>query len=138
MYRHGIYVTNDQELKSILLSKMNKVPYVGHRGYHKTIIAVKKQNYWTSTKKEVANFISRFLECQKIKVEHRQPAGLLQPSPIPEWKREFLTMDFITKFPRTAKQHDCIMVVVDKIIEATHFISVKLVHKETNIVDIYM
>jgi hypothetical protein len=47
-------------------------------------------------------------------------------------------MDFITKFPRTAKQHDSIMVVVDKLTKAAHFIPVKSTHKEANIVDIFM
>jgi prephenate dehydrogenase len=47
-------------------------------------------------------------------------------------------MDFITKIPRTNKQHDYIMVVVDKLTKAAHFILVKLTHKETNNVDVYM
>jgi hypothetical protein len=89
-------------------------------------------------KKEVVDFIARCLECQKVKVEHRHPTGLLQPFPIPEWKWEVVTMDFITKLPRTAKQHDSIMVVVDKLTKVAHFIPVKSTHKETNIVDIYM
>jgi hypothetical protein len=65
--------------------------------------AVKKQYYWPGMKKEVVDFIARCLECQKVKVEHRHPTGLLQPFPIPEWKWEVVTMDFITKLPRTAK-----------------------------------
>jgi hypothetical protein len=47
-------------------------------------------------------------------------------------------MDFITKLPRTIKQHDSIMVVVDKLTKVAHFIPVKLTHRVTNIVDIYM
>jgi hypothetical protein len=47
-------------------------------------------------------------------------------------------MDFITKLPRTNKQHDSIMVVVDKLTKAAHFIPVKLTHKETTIADVYM
>ena len=47
-------------------------------------------------------------------------------------------MDFITKFPRTAKQHDSIMVVVEKLTKASHFIPVNSSHKEDNIVDIFM
>ena len=89
-------------------------------------------------KKEVADFIAKCLECQKVKAEHRHPAGLLQPLPIPEWKWEVVTMDFITKLPRTNKQHDSIMVVVDKLTKVAHFIPVKLTHKEVNIVDVYM
>jgi hypothetical protein len=47
-------------------------------------------------------------------------------------------MDFITKLPKTTKQHDSIMVVVDKLTKYAHFIPVKLTHKASNIVDIYM
>jgi hypothetical protein len=78
------------------------------------------------------------LECQKVKVEHRHLAGLLQPLPIPEWKWEVVTMDFINKLPRKKKKHDSIMVVVDKLTKVVHFIPVKLTHKTTDIVDVYM
>jgi hypothetical protein len=47
-------------------------------------------------------------------------------------------MDFITKFPKTSKQHDVIMVVVDKLTKAVDFIPIKVNHKEINVVDIYM
>jgi hypothetical protein len=54
------------------------------------------------------------------------------------WKWEVVTIDFITKLPKTMKQHDSIMVVVDKLTKETHFIPMKTTHKETNIVEIYM
>jgi hypothetical protein len=47
-------------------------------------------------------------------------------------------MDFITKLRRTVKQHDSIMVVVDKLTKSAHFIRVKSMHKEVDIVEIYM
>ena len=60
-----------------------------------------------------------------MKVEHQHLVGLLQPLPIPEWKWEVIYLDFITRFPLTKKQHDSIMVVVDKLSNPTHFIPVK-------------
>jgi hypothetical protein len=138
MYRGRIYVPNSQELKNIILGEMHNVPYVGHPSYQKTIAAIKSQYYSPNMKKEVAYFIAICLECQKVKVEHRQPTDLLQPLPIPEWKWEVVTMDFVTKLPRTNKQHDSIMVMVDKLTKDAHFILVKLSHKATNIVDVYM
>jgi hypothetical protein len=89
-------------------------------------------------KKEFADFISKCLECQKVKDEHRHPTGLLQPLTIPEWKWEVVTMYFITKVLRTNKKHDSIMVVVDNLTKAAHFIPVKLTHMTINIADIYM
>jgi hypothetical protein len=47
-------------------------------------------------------------------------------------------MDFITGLPKTNKQHDSIMVAVDKLTKAAHFIPLKNTHKETNVVEIYM
>jgi hypothetical protein len=48
-----------------------------------------------------------------------------------------VTMDFITKLPKTTKHHDSIMMVVDKLTKASHFIPMKSMHKTTNIVEIY-
>jgi hypothetical protein len=78
------------------------------------------------------------LKYQKVKAENIHLTGFLQPFSIPEWKWEVVTMDFITKLPKKTKQHDSIMVVVDKLTKAAHFIPVKLTHNETKIVDIYM
>jgi hypothetical protein len=47
-------------------------------------------------------------------------------------------MDFITRLPRTSKQHDSIMVVVDKLTKDTHFIPLKTTHKVVDVVDIFL
>ena len=65
-------------------------------------------------------------------------AGLLHPMPIPEWKWETITMDFITGIPETKKQNDSIMVVADKLRKATHFIPIKSTYTAINIANIFM
>ena len=52
-------------------------------------------------KRDIADYIARCIEFQKVKVEHRHPIGLLQPLPIPEWKWELVMIDFITKISKT-------------------------------------
>ena len=47
-------------------------------------------------------------------------------------------MDFITGFLMTWRQHDSIMVVVDKLTKEAHFISVKSMHKMDDIAKIFM
>ena len=47
-------------------------------------------------------------------------------------------MDFITGLPRTGKLHDLIMVVVDKLTKAAHFIPLKTTQKATDVVDIFI
>ena len=47
-------------------------------------------------------------------------------------------MDFIPGLPKNFKQHDSIMVIVDKLSKTTHFIPIKYTYKVVNIVDIFM
>ena len=47
-------------------------------------------------------------------------------------------MDFITRFPMTWRQHDSIMVVVEKLTKGTHFILVQSMHKTDDIAKIFM
>jgi hypothetical protein len=78
------------------------------------------------------------MECQRVKAEHRHRADFLQPLTIPKKKWELVTIDFITKFPRTIRQYDSIMIVVDKLTKTSHFVPVKTTHTTTNIAEIYM
>ena len=52
-------------------------------------------------KNDAANYLARCIECQQVKNEHQHHVGLLQPLPIPEWKWEIISMDFITGLPKT-------------------------------------
>ena len=92
------------------MDKIHQIPYSGHPGYHKTIATAIRQQFWLGMKKDMDEYISRFMKCQQVKVEHQHLAGLLQPFPVPEWKWEVISMDFITGFPMTWGHQDSIMV----------------------------
>jgi hypothetical protein len=138
MYKRKKIVPNVQCLKQMILNEMHNVPYAGHPGYQKIVAAVKSHYFWLGMKREIIEYIARCMECQKVKVEHRHPAGLMQPLPIPEWNWEVVMMDFITGFPRTSKLHDLIMVVVEKLTKVAHFIPLKTTHKATYVADIFI
>ena len=89
-------------------------------------------------KKDMAKYTSRCMKCQQVKVEHQHPTGFLQPLLVPEWKWEVISMDFTTGFLMTWRQYDSIMVVVDKLTKASHFISVKPTYKTDSIAKIFM
>ncbi|XP_028094959.1 uncharacterized protein LOC114294969 [Camellia sinensis] len=89
-------------------------------------------------KKEIAEFISRCLQCQQVKAEHQRPAGLLQSLPIPKWKWEHITMDFIVGLPRTPRGMDSIWVVVDIFTKPTHFLPVKTVYNADRLATVYI
>ena len=51
---------------------------------------------------------------------------MLQPLPIPEWKWEHITMDFVTALPRTLRNHNAIWVIVDRLTKSAHFLPIKV------------
>ncbi|GJW34059.1 reverse transcriptase domain-containing protein [Tanacetum coccineum] len=57
-----------------------------------------------------------------VKAECQKPSGLLVQPEIPMWKWEKITMDFITKLPKTSNGHDTIQVIVDRLTKFAHFI----------------
>ena len=59
-------------------------------------------------KRDVAEFVTRCLVCQQVKAEHQRPSETLQSLPIPEWKWEHITMDFVVGLPRTRVGFDAI------------------------------
>ena len=136
--RGRVYIPNSGYLRKLVLQEMHNVPYAGHPGYQKTLTVVRKEYFWPGMKKDVVDYIAKCMECQRVKVEHKHRAGLLQPLPILEWKWEVVTIDFITKLPRSSSRHDSIMVVVDKLTKAVHFVPVKLTHKVADVAEIYM
>jgi hypothetical protein len=138
LHKNKIFVPNVQDLKCMILHEMHNVPYVGHPEYQKTMVVIKSHQFWPDMKRDILEYIAICMECQKVKFEHRHPTGLLQPFPNPEWKWEVMTMDFITRFPRTSKLHDSIMALVYKITKAAHFIPLKTTHKVADVVDIFM
>eukprot|EP00253_Pinus_taeda_P028245 PITA_28245 len=137
-FKQRIYVPNQSKIKNLIMDEFHISHYAGHPGYQKMITAIRKEYFWPGMKKDIVEYLARCLECQQIKAEHQHPAGLLQPLPIPEWKWEIISMDFITGLPRTKKNNDSIMVVVDKLSKAAHFIPVQSTYRAAQIAHVFM
>ena len=137
-YNNRIYIPNIADLRRVVMDEIHQVPYPGHPRYHKTVATARKQYVWPGMKKDIAEYISRCMKCQQVKVEHQHPVGLLQPLPGLEWKWEFISMDFIKGLPIIWRQHDSIMVFMDKLAKETHFVPIKSMHKTDDIAKIFM
>ncbi|XP_076899531.1 uncharacterized protein LOC143553415 [Bidens hawaiensis] len=84
-----------------ILDEARKSCYSIHSGATKMYQDLKK-NYWW--------------HAMKYEAEHQKPFGRLQPLKIPEWKWEHLTMDFVTKLPRTPRSnYDTIWATTEKL-----------------------
>jgi hypothetical protein len=137
-FKNRLYVLDFVYLKPTILEKLHKRPYFGHPGYQKMITALIKLFYWPNMKSETTEYLSKCLNCQQVKVEHQHPVGLLHPLPIPKWKWEIISLDFIIGFPKTQNKNDLIMVVIDKLIKFANFIPMKSTYKAINIAKFFM
>ncbi|GKA29156.1 putative reverse transcriptase domain-containing protein [Tanacetum coccineum] len=50
-----------------------------------------------------------------VKAEHQKPSSLLVQPKIPQWKWDNITMDFITKLPKSSQGYDTIWMIVDRL-----------------------
>ena len=89
-------------------------------------------------KRDVAWFVERCLTCRRVKAEHQRPHGKLQPLEILEWKWEQITMDFITKLPRTARGVDAIWVIVDRLTKSAHFLAISESSSAERLAELYV
>ncbi|GJR98506.1 putative reverse transcriptase domain-containing protein [Tanacetum coccineum] len=74
---------------------------------------------------DIATYVSKCLTCARVKAEHQRPSGLLVQPEIPEWKWDNITMDFITKLPRSSQGFDTIWVIVDRLTKSAHFLPIR-------------
>ncbi|GJT58647.1 putative reverse transcriptase domain-containing protein [Tanacetum coccineum] len=89
-------------------------------------------------KKDIALYVSKCLTYSKVKEENQKPLGLLQQPEIPKWKWENITMDFITRLPRTSSGHDSIWVIVDRLTKSAHFLAVREDYKIERLARLYI
>nr|GEV15218.1 retrotransposon protein, putative, Ty3-gypsy subclass [Tanacetum cinerariifolium] len=58
-------------------------------------------------------------------LKYQKPSGLLVQPDIPQWKWENITMDFVTKLPKTVAGQDTIWVIVDRLTKSAHFLPMR-------------
>jgi transposase InsO family protein len=83
-------------------------------------------------------FVAECDVCCRVKADHLKPARTLQPFPIPAWKWEDITMDFITRLPRTSSRYDSIWMIVDWLTKSAHFIPVKVTYVVPKYAELYL
>ncbi|GJT94931.1 reverse transcriptase domain-containing protein [Tanacetum coccineum] len=72
-------------------------------------------------KADIATYVSKCLTCARVKAEHQRPSGLLVQPKIPQWKWENITMDFVTKLPKSSQGYNTIWVIVDRLTKSAIF-----------------
>ncbi|GJX45871.1 putative reverse transcriptase domain-containing protein, partial [Tanacetum coccineum] len=112
------------DLRALIMHESHKSKYSIHTGSDKECTQtkiLKKLYWWPNMKAEIATYVRKCMTCAKVKAEYQKPSGLLVQPKIPEWKWENITMDFVTKLPKTASGQDMIWVIVDRLTKSLYF-----------------
>jgi len=126
MLGRRMYVSDNKSLKQKILREAHESKFTVHPSSTKMYQDLKQYYWWPNMRKEVAGYVAKCSICQQVKVEHQKPARLLQPLPIPEWKWEMITMDFMLGLPRGKRGNDAIWVIVDRLTKSALFLPVKM------------
>nr|GEU88735.1 putative reverse transcriptase domain-containing protein [Tanacetum cinerariifolium] len=113
------------DLRALIMHESHKSKYSIHPGSDKMYQDLKKLYWWLNIKAEIATYVSKYLTCAKVKIEYQKPSGLLVQPEIPQWKWENITMDLVTKLPKTATGQDTIWVIVDRLTKSAHFLPMR-------------
>ncbi|GJW00754.1 reverse transcriptase domain-containing protein [Tanacetum coccineum] len=125
-------------MRTMIMDEAHKSKYSVHPGADKMYYDLRDMYWWPGMKRDIATYVSKCLTCSKVKAEHQRPSGLLQQPEIPEWKWDKITMDFITKLPRSKSGHDTIWVIVDRLTKSAHFLAIREDYSTEKLAKIYV
>ncbi|GKE13802.1 reverse transcriptase domain-containing protein [Tanacetum coccineum] len=120
-----IWVPLVGDARMVILKEARKSKYSVHPRADKMYYDLRDMYWWSGMKRDIAIYVSKCLTCTKVKAEHQRPSGLMQQLEIPEWKWDKITMDLITKLPRSRSGHDAIWVIVDRLTKSAYFLAIR-------------
>nr|GEZ43967.1 putative reverse transcriptase domain-containing protein [Tanacetum cinerariifolium] len=126
------------DLRTVIMHESHKSKYSIHPGSDKMYQDMKKLYWWPNMKADIATYVSKCLTCAKVKAEHQRPSGLLVQLKIPEWKRDNITMDFVTKLPKSSQAYDIIWVIVDRLTKSAIFTPIRKTDPMDKLARIYL
>nr|GEY23782.1 putative reverse transcriptase domain-containing protein [Tanacetum cinerariifolium] len=124
--------------KTLIMHESHKSKYSIHPSSDKMYQDLKQLYWWPNMKANIATYVSKCLTYSKVKAEHQKPFGLFVQLEIPKWKWEKITMDFITKLPKTTNGYDTIWVIVDRLTKSAHFLPMRENDPMEKLMKLYM
>nr|GEX51119.1 putative reverse transcriptase domain-containing protein [Tanacetum cinerariifolium] len=126
------------DLRTVIMHESHKSKYSIHPGSDKMYQDMKKLYWWPNMKADIATYVSKCLTCAKVKAKHQKPSGLLVQPRIPEWKWDNITMDFVTKLPKSSQGDDSIWVIVDRLTKSAIFTPIRETDPMDKLTRIYL
>nr|GEU91514.1 putative reverse transcriptase domain-containing protein [Tanacetum cinerariifolium] len=125
-------------LRTVIMHESHKSKYYIHSGSDKMYQDMKRLYLWPNIKANIATYVSKCLTCAKVKAEHQRPSGLLVQPEIPQWKWHNITMDFITKLPKSSQGYDAIWVIIDRLTKSAIFVTMRETDPMEKLARIYL
>ncbi|GKC97815.1 putative reverse transcriptase domain-containing protein, partial [Tanacetum coccineum] len=125
-------------LRDLIMHESHKSKYSIHPGSDKMYQDLKKLYWWSKIKAIIAEYVGKCLTNSRVKAECEKPSGLLIQPEISIWKWERITMDFITKLPKTSNRHAKIWVIIDRRTKLAHFIPTRETDSMETLIRLYI
>ncbi|GKA95856.1 reverse transcriptase domain-containing protein [Tanacetum coccineum] len=119
-------------LRDLIMHESHKSKYSIHPSSDKMYHDLKKLYWWPNMNEIIAEYVGKCLTCYRVK------AGRLVQPEIPMWKLERITMDFVTKLPKTSNGHDTIWVIIDRLTKSAHFIPTRATDSMETLTRLYI
>ena len=117
-----LLVPESAQLRTWLLSSAHDTLLGGHRSAAATAAWLQERVWWPSITADTQSYVRGCELCQRNKPDQRGRQGLPLSIDTPQQAWEVICMDFIGPLPRTARGHDAIFVVVDKLTRWVYYI----------------
>ncbi|GKB72579.1 putative reverse transcriptase domain-containing protein, partial [Tanacetum coccineum] len=113
------------DLSTVIMHESHKSKYFIYLGSDKMYQDMNMLYWRPNMKADIATYVSKCLTCAKVKAEHQRPSVLLVQPDIPQWKWDNITMDFVTKLPKSSQGYDTIWVIVDRLTKSVIFVPMR-------------
>jgi hypothetical protein len=137
-FNNRIVVAKDHQLHKQILDEAHLSKFSIHPGSTKMYQDLRQNFWWTRMKREIAKYVSECDTCQRVKASHLRVSGTLQPLPIPSWKWEDISMDFIVGLHNTSQKHNSIWVIIDRLTKTAHFLPVHTTYSAKKYAEVYL
>jgi len=139
-YDKRLYIPSEASVQAELLKRHHDNELTRHFSIEQTLELVSRKYYWPKLVKDVKKYVSSCDICQRVKASRHCSYGEMQALPHPNGSWEKVTMDMITGLPSSKHSnsiYDVILMVVDRYIKMTWYISISKTLTAMQLADIF-
>ncbi|MCO5553817.1 hypothetical protein L7F22_007343 [Adiantum nelumboides] len=135
---YGSWLCVTKSLREKVMYESHAPPYAGHRGIWATMNAIETYFFGPTMRKNIQEYVSQCIICQKVKFDHGKQPGLLQPLPLPDSPWESIAMDFVFGLPESIHGNTGLWTIVDRFSKQARFMPVKETIKAPHMAQLFI